>query len=130
LDTAGVDELLLFVVELDQAPAGTSPSSTLTELASDIRDRLILADASLADHFDRLLTSAGFDWADDYSDTRWVEGASRLFRVSEGFPRISASALPSAISRVKYSISLQDCVPFTIELDALVEAVKARRNAV
>lgn len=128
LDIAGVDELYLHVVELDQAPAGTAQSFTLTELAARVRDRMLRTDPGISDVLDRLLVSAGFDWLDDYSDSRWVEGASRLFRVAEGFPRISASLLPSGIDNVRYSISLQDCVPFLTDENGLVEAVRARRN--
>lgn len=128
LDTAGVDELYLYVVELDQAPTGTVLSFTLTELAARVRDRMLQTDPGITDVLDPLLVSAGFDWLDDYSDSRWEEGASRLFLVAETFPRISASLLPSGIDNVRYSVSLQDCVPFLIDENALVEAVRARRN--
>lgn len=128
LDTIGVDELYLYVVELDQAPAGTAQSFTLTELATRVRDQMVRSDPGVADALDRLLVSAGFDWLDDYSESRWVEGASRLFRVAEGFPRISTSLLPSGISNVRYSVSLQDCVPFLVDENGLIDAVRARRN--
>jgi hypothetical protein len=128
LDTAGVDELFLYVVELDQAPSDTVESFTLSDLAARIRDRLLQADASIGGLLDRLLAAAGFDWLDDYSDVRWVEGGSRLFRVADGFPRLSSSALPSGLSNVRYSVSLQDCAPFMVEDSGLVEAVRARSN--
>ena len=128
LDTAGVDELFLYVVELDQAPADTFQSFTLSDLAARTRDRLLEADASVGELLDRLLAAAGFDWLDDYSDVRWIEGASRIFRITEGFPRLSSSTLPSGIANVRYSISLQDCVPFVTADDGLIAAVKARRN--
>jgi hypothetical protein len=128
LDTAGVDELFLSVVELDQAPADTFQSFTLSNLAIRVRDRLLQIDVSVGDLLDRLLAAAGFDWLDDYSDTRLIEGASSMFRVTEGFPRLSSSAMPSGITHVRYSIGLQDCLPFIVEPDNLIDAVKARRN--
>ncbi len=129
LDNAGTDQLFLFVVELDQAPADTALSFTLTDIASRTRDRLLQGDSSVTEQFDHLLLSVGFDWSDDYSDMRWVEGASRLFRVVDGFPRLRASELASGISHVRYSIALQDCTPFVVEENGLIDAVKARRNA-
>lgn len=128
LDTVGIDELFLSIVELDQAPSDTFQSFTLTDLAARIRDRLLQLDSSVGELLDRLLAAAGFDWRDDYFDWRWIEGASRLFRVTDGFPRLSASLLPSGISNVRYTISLQDCVPFMTADNALIDAVKRRRN--
>lgn len=128
LDMAGVDELFLSVVELDLAPLGTPQSFTLTELAARIRNVLVLADPGLEQPLDRLLAAAGFDWNDDYSDAPLIEGGSLLFRVVPAFPRLSASALPSGIVNVRYSIALQDCVPFVSEPDSLVAAIRARRN--
>ena len=130
LDTSGVDELFLSVVELDQAPANAHQSFTLSDLATRVRDRLVALDSSVEEPLDRLLEAAGFDCSDDYADNRMIEGASRLFRVAEGFPRLCSSALPSGIDNVRYSIALQDCLPFTVELGSLVEAVTERRNVV
>ena len=121
-------ELFLYVVELDQAPADALQSFTLSDLAGRVRDRLLAVDLSVGEFLDRLLAAAGFNWQDDYSDSRWIEGASRLFRVTDGFPRLSASLLPSGISNVRYSISLQDCVQFMVEDNGLIDAVRARRN--
>lgn len=128
LDTTGVDELLLLVVELDRAPLDTAQSFTLTDLACRVRDRVVVLDPSLEENLDRLLFAVGFDWLDDYSDTPMVEGATRLFIVSDAFPRLAASQLPSGISHVRYSIALQDCVPFAVPLDRLAAAIQARRN--
>jgi len=128
LDSSGIDELFLFVVELDQAPAHAPLSFTLNDIALRTRDRLLSTDASVMDQFDRLLVSAGFDWSDDYSDIRWVEGARRFFRIEDGFPRITTSSLFSGISHVRYSVALQDCLPFVIDEADLMDAMKARRN--
>ncbi|MCG3777279.1 MAG: hypothetical protein JW395_4157 [Nitrospira sp.] len=128
LDTSGVDALFLHVVDVDQAPADTAGSFTISELAARVRDRLVAEDGSLSEPLDRLLSAAGFDWADDYSDTRLVEGRSQVFQVTEDFPRISASALVSGISNVHYSIALQDCISFALETTGLVDVLRARLN--
>lgn len=128
LDTSGVDELFLSVVELDPAPSGASQSFTVTDVARSVRDRLVQADASLEQPLERLLLAVGFDWLDDYQDSRMIEGTRRLFRVTDGFPRISSSSLPSGISNVNYSIALQDCVPFAIDPESLIATIRARSN--
>lgn len=127
LDTAGVDDLLLLVVDVDQVPAGEA-GYTLTEMASRVREVIRATDLAAADAFDALLLAAGFDWADDYADMRWIDSSPRLFRISEDFPRISASALPSGIANVKYTIALQDCFPHAVDGDGIVDAVKARMD--
>ena len=128
LDISGVDRLFLYVVDIDQAPADTAESFTITDLAARVRDKLLARDAGLQEHLDQLLSAAGFEWDDDYSDTRLVEGNSQAFQVTQEFPRISASGLPSGIANVRYSISLQDCVPFAIESNGLTAALRARLN--
>lgn len=128
LDTTGIDELLLFVVEIDQAPEDASAGFTMAELVTRVRDRLMALDASVSETFEERLLAAGFDPSDNYGDMRWVAGKALFFRVSEGFPRISASTLPSGIGNVTYTVALQDCVPYALGGDPIVDAVNARRD--
>ena len=128
LDTAGVDDLFLSVVELDQAPVGTAGSFTVTDLAKRVRDRLLSTDGSVGEQFDQLLEAAGFDWFDDYSGSIFIEGAGSVFRVGDGFPRLCSSKMPSGIRNVKYSVALQDCMPFSAPPGGLIDALRARKN--
>lgn len=61
--------------------------------------------------FEDLLLSAGYDASHRYDDRRWIVGGSRVFEVTEGFPRL-VSPLPGGVSGVRYSIALSACEPF------------------
>ena len=69
------------------------------------------------------MLAAGFRDEDDYSDSFWVEGPSRLYKVVDGFPRITADQVASGVSYVRYSVSLGECEPFRSDDAALTEAL-------
>lgn len=115
LDESGLDALFLFVIDLDRAPADSGTGLTLTELVSRVRERVEQSDAASVVAFDNVLAAAGFRWTDDYSDMRWVIGSVHAYRVTGGFPRLAASAIPVGVSGVRYSIALCQCDPFGVE---------------
>lgn len=127
LDLSGIEALFLAVVELDAAPSGTAQAITLSEVAARIRT-LLSPSPSASATMESLLEAAGFRWADDYSDFSWLEGSTRIFRVTDGFPRISASTLDAGISSVTYAISLQSCAPHEVGVQALLSALEATRD--
>lgn len=124
LDDSGTDTLFLHVVELDQAPADERRGFSLSELVSRIHEKVSSADYSAVGSFESLLSAAGFSFEDDYSDSRWIKGPSRLYEVSGNFPRITGRGLTSGVSKVKYVVSLNECEPFLVEDDALESLLK------
>jgi Putative PD-(D/E)XK family member, (DUF4420) len=124
LDTEGTETLFLHVVDLDRASGDDEQACTVTTVARRVLDEVLEMDDAQGDVLETLLAAAGFRWEDDYSDHKWLEGASRIFRVSSGFPRISAADLPPGVSEVKYQISLQDCAPFETTREDLSKALK------
>lgn len=124
LDDAGTDALFLYVVELDRAPSDNVKGFSVSDVATRIRTNINVSDNIAADTFDGLLSATGFRWEDDYSDTRWIEGPSRLYQVSGSFPRITAAGIKSGIANVKYSLSLVECEPFLVTDDTLECALK------
>jgi hypothetical protein len=129
LDTAGVDLLLLFVHELDEAPADDPRGVTLSEVAKALHSSISDVDAAAVSTFEALLMSAGFRWDDDYSDARWLRGREIVYRVDEGFPRITPDLYPAGVSRVAYSISLPDCEPFLLTSEAVDSFLTRGGNA-
>lgn len=127
LDSSGCDSLFLSVSELDQAPSDATNSFTVTNVAKRILDRIVSSDNGAVDAFEVLLMAAGFDWEDDYSDSQWIEGPSRLYAVSEHFPCLTATHVPAGISNVKYSLSLIDCAPFLVGDEALKAVLEGIR---
>ena len=124
LDESGVDSLFLFVIDLDQAPGGCSRCHDRRERGGTrLRQRLFSLDPGAADVFDTLLSAAGIRPEDDYSDSHWIEGLSRLYLVTGEFPRIARTEVRSGVSHVRYTISLGDCEPFATSESALAEAL-------
>jgi hypothetical protein len=104
LDGAGVDLLLLHVIDLSTAVDGSG--ATLNDSARGLFDAVRHLDEALLEPLEDRFAAAGFFWSDDYSEFSWSEGQHRLYRVSDGFPRLQASAVPTGVSRVRYAIDL------------------------
>lgn len=126
LDGEGCDLLFLHVVDLSHAPEGAAQAFTVSDASHRVRDRIALDNAA-TDRYEALLTAAGFRWEDDYSDFKWVEGPSRIYGVTDGFPRVSAREIASGVSNVRYSISLVECERFVVEEKVLDKAIAGGR---
>jgi len=124
LDSTGIDALFLHVVDLDQAPPEAPGAFTVTSVVTRIRDHIGALDAGVLELYESRLEAAGFRWADDYSDSWWVDGGVRLYRVTEGFPRISASQLDPGVTRVHYAVSLNACEPYRVDEDLVAAALE------
>lgn len=127
LDDSGTGALFLSVTDLDIAPPSQN-GRTLTEYAIATRDDLLKSDKSLSEAFDALLNAAGFRWSDDYSDSQWIEGKSRLFHVRDDFPRICGNIVPQGVVEVHYTVSLLDCARFEVGDRVVLNALGAKGN--
>jgi hypothetical protein len=123
LDDSTCDFLFLHVVDLDQVPAGTDSAFTLTAIARRLRDNIQCHSADAAVVYERLLAAAGFRWEDDYSDSEWIEGTGRLYRVTGDFPRITAQVLTAGVSGLRYTVLLRACEPYLINQAELHSAL-------
>ena len=126
LDESGVDSLFLHVVELDEAPMDGTQGVTLHDVAEGIRGRLLSLEPRSTGILETRLSAAGYRAEDDYSSHRWLEGATRIYLVSGGFPRITSGEIRSGVSNVRYSVSLADCDPFATSLNAVCNALTGR----
>ena len=123
LDSDGVDALFLHVVELSVAPETATDSFSLSDLAARVRGRIVADDPGVEGAFDGLLTAAGLQEEDNYGDALWVEGRSRVYAVGADFPRITSTAIPPGVERVRYSVALNRCEPFEVPGSELREAI-------
>ena len=123
LDESGVDSLFLYVIELDDAPADAVDGLTIRDVADRVRERLLSLDPGAADVFDTLLSAAGLRPEDDYSNSRWLEGLSRIYLVAGEFPRIARNEVRPGVSHIRYAISLIDCELFLASASTLTEAL-------
>lgn len=129
LDSGGIEALFLYVVDLNQAPINTPASFNLPQTAQRIREKIEAKDIMASGLFESRLAAAGFRWEDDYSDFLWIEGESRVYRVSDGFPCLTAKLIAPGVSRVTYSISLIQCEPYLVELNSLFKALSGGNHA-
>lgn len=127
LDGEGCDLLFLHVVDLSLAPEGAAQAFTVSDAARRVRDRIALDNAA-TDRYEALLTAAGLRWEDDYSDFKWVEGPSRIYGVTDGFPRVTAREIATGVSNVRYTVSLVECERFVVEKKTLDEAITGDRS--
>lgn len=129
LDASGVGLLLLFVQEFNHAPSDSPGGESLAEVASDLRSSIEDIDPGACTLFESLLSSAGFRWEDDYSDSKWLRGRELLFRVGPGFPSITPLSCPAGVLNVRYSISLLACEPFQLPADSLADLIAGENCA-
>lgn len=129
LDASSVGLLLLFVQEVDHVPNDNPDGASLSDVATGLRRVLNGVDPGACALFESLLSSAGFRWEDDYSDSRWLCGRELLFRVAPGFPSITPSSFPAGVLNVRYSISLPACEPFQVPTEALGSLLSGEDSA-
>ena len=129
LDRTPSERLFLHVVDLERAPSDTEGAFSVDEVVDRVRKVIEEEDPVGLGVFESLLAAAGFRWSDDYSESLWTEGESRVFDASDEFPRIVASELTQGVTRVRYSISLVECERFRVEVEVLSSSLGIGRMA-
>ena len=119
LDTEGIDALFLHISEITAATGEDENAVTVTEIVRLVCDEVREQNASTEALLGQRLIAVGFDWADDYSDKKWLLGPKHIFEVKENFPRITPRMFPSGVGNVRYAVSLVDCEPFRSDRVAL-----------
>lgn len=104
LDDRGVDRLVLVRLAFDARRGGTGES--LNMLVHDIRASLGTSAGSA--RFEQRLAWAGYlpHQQDLYDEPRYTLRQTDLWNVSEGFPRIVETSLPSGVGNCSYEISI------------------------
>lgn len=102
------DALFLRIYRLSNLADATGACS-LNEIVSAVQARLGEADA--VDAFDRKLVAHGYAPLPDYDQPRFVVSDVRSYLVSDGFPRLVRSQLPTGIASVAYDIRLEMIAP-------------------
>ena len=128
LDTEGVDALFLHVAEVTATSADDPKGISVTDKALSIRAEVQAHGTAVAELLEQRLGAIGFDWAHDYSDSRWLIGNEHVYRVVDGFPRITPGMYPSGVANVRYSISLQDCEPYRTNHAAMIATLGGQTN--
>lgn len=103
------DALFLRIYRLSNLTEATGARS-LNGIVTAAHARLDEPDAIEA--FDRKLVAHGYAPLPDYDQPRFVVSEVRSYRVSDGFPRLVRSQLPTGIVSVIYDVRLETIAPF------------------
>lgn len=112
LDESLLSNLFLYYLNVD---VRTGAGNSLNELVAAVR-HFLAADFPVLLTFNRKLIKAGYfdPQASLYADTGYAVRAEHIFRVKDDFPRIVAADLKTGVGDVRYSISLSNCLPYSI----------------
>ena len=114
LDSSNSTRVFLHVIEVSEALEDSPSAVTVPEVVKRTREMVVEKDMSAEGEFEDRLLAAGFDWADDYSEDRWLVGSESLYEVVEGFPRITPETTPAGVAEVRYLIALAQCDDFRV----------------
>ncbi len=128
LDSSDAVRLFLHVTEIAEALGSSDSAVTVTEVINRVRNVISARDSAAERDFEERLLATGFDWADDYSDRRWLIGEESLFEISEGFPRITPATIPAGVHDVRYKISLSHCQGYRVQASDLAKAISRRHD--
>jgi hypothetical protein len=107
----------------------THTGETLNELVGELRELLAEWPLSLASFKDLLLQAGYLDiHADLYQEERYFVLERRFYRVADGFPRLTASALPPGIVHVSYDLLLDGYDSYAMDEAAVITALRGHVN--
>lgn len=116
------ERLFLYVVELNDAPEDNSDAFTITEVVEETREAIQSPLQKAA--FDSKLANVGYFDEDDYSHSKWSEGASYYYAVVDDFPKIDSCSCKPGVSRVVYQIDLDYCDDYRVERATVIETME------
>lgn len=114
LETGEAEQLYLYVVEV-RAPGkdkSVSVNLMVAKVKTSMESQFALCE------FETKLARLGY-FGPDSADGEWSLGTIYAYVVQQGFPRIESAQIPGGISHVKYSIDLNYCTEYLVDLDNL-----------
>ena len=124
LEHVGLTELYLAYVRLDQRQGGIGV--TLLELINDVRQQFSASLVAMRLFEEKL---QGYGWHDSYAEFRtecYEVRSVEFFLVSDTFPRLVSSLIPSGVTNVTYLVERSALDPYLIEREAVLAHL--RRN--
>lgn len=106
-------------------------SKSLTQWIKDTVEKIYNSDfiGCLQDFYD-VLDESGYREDQDpyYQDQKWDIKEIKFFEITEAFPRIVASKIPTSLLNVNYSIDMNAVSPFEISKEKLLEFLNAAKS--
>ena len=78
---------------------------------------------NLISQFNNLIYEYGFDWEDDYSDSKWDIKEIVYYKVTNNFPKIVGSQLSSGIEDVSYVLDMNELKDFEISKEEFLKEI-------
>ncbi|MDF7806096.1 PD-(D/E)XK motif protein [Pontiellaceae bacterium B12219] len=104
--------MFLYVVTLGKTTADHQDAVNLPMLVKLIRNELELASSQQAERFSDLLFGLGYVDSQKYQNFNYILTEEIMFEVKDEFPRIDAGTIHEGITKLRYNISLSECLPY------------------
>ncbi|MEI7898727.1 MAG: PD-(D/E)XK motif protein [bacterium] len=114
---AQLPQFYLVVYTLASADKDADGAFTLNSLIVNVRRALETASDMMRERFENLIFQAGYIELECYDDMIFQHVATRVFRVTDEFPRLTVAEIPDGVTRITYQLSLEACVPFETKLN-------------
>jgi len=110
-------KMLLYVVTLSKTTDDNNKRINLPRLISEIEKLIEIEGSESIMRFNDLLDQAGYSYSDKYNDFNYIFSDEQGYRVIDGFPRLIPNDLCDGIERINYTIKLNECKNYKIDLD-------------
>lgn len=121
LDDSVASPLFLAAVRFTRADDGL----TLPEMVAEVEQRLNGEPGAVDFLKDRLMVAGYTDIHSRYYTQRFERKETRVFSVSEGFPRLTTGTVPVGVTRTLYEINLDHAGGFLLDLEAALKQLGA-----
>lgn len=71
--------------------------------------------SEVADMLQAILIEFGYMRREEYDDVKWMLHERVFYHVTDEFPALRATMMPTGVEDVRYSIKVEACTPFVIE---------------
>ncbi|MBO8239486.1 PD-(D/E)XK motif protein [Prochlorococcus marinus XMU1412] len=98
-------------------------SKDLSEWCLYVEQEIEKRNPNLISQFNNLISEYGFDWEDDYTESKWEIKEIVYYKVTNDFPKIVGSKLSSGIDDVSYSLDMNELKDFEISKEDVLKAI-------
>ncbi len=104
--------------------ASQDGGQTLTQFVDETRELLDSPIDRMV--FDTKLAGLGYSGTERYTE-KWRTGPTHIYRIEDGFPRITRDMISPSISAVHYGVDLTNCDEFEVSFDEFERQVRDGR---
>jgi hypothetical protein len=95
-------------------------SHSLNSLVNEFIELFMPDHSDVMDMLQAILIEFGYIRREEYDDVRWMLRDRIYYHVTDEFPALRATMLPTGVEDVKYSIKIEACTSFIIEESEII----------